>query len=497
MPNFSFENQWTQAHAVYNRSINVIAVDQNIPLKREDVLVHGKKIASHLKKIDKSKRIFDFFKAQNSFLNSGEVAKVTTHTDKIQDAVSLSLKNAKRQMAWHDSECAPRFLKEALLNIVSEVEKKANQLRNAQNSKQIVANVRLLSAADVRSYSNVDAKQLSGFVVEVKMGLPDKMHDELVIGNEGLSLAIIQEKAEEVVAVYSAKALTEVEFMHLNALEWRGLEAEANVNLVRITNEAGDACVTAIVEQWNQYAKGRKELTKLKLRCYKKIGLGVLSLGASMGTAVASWGTAAPVYLKIVKEIVGIALALKKLAQEADPLAVALHSRIERLKKELEDGIADNPTNTARELLSSLGMPFLKSCGAAEQERLELSGKTQAVLEKARELTEKLNKGLQQVDHMEAMLAILTSKQDKMKKQLVSVRVCNSNLIEKASAVVRAHTGHMALVKESGVCIEAYKTAQGHKSNIKTLKASTKNQQLVSELHSAAVNMLTLVKDLA
>jgi hypothetical protein len=269
------------------------------------------------------------------------------------------------------------------------------------------------------------------------------------------------------------------------------------VNLVRITNEAGDACVTAIVEQWNQYAKGRKELTKLKLRCYKKIGLGVLSLGASMGTAVASWGTAAPVYLKIVKEIVGIALALKKLAQEADPLAVALHSRIERLKKELEDGIADNPTNTARELLSSLGMPFLKSCGAAEQERLELSGKTQAVLEKARELTEKLNKGLQQVDHMEAMLAILTSKQDKMKKQLVSVRVCNSNLIEKASAVVRAHTGHMALVKESGVCIEAYKTAQGHKSNIKTLKASTKNQQLVRELHSAAVNMLTLVKDLA
>ena len=234
----------------------------------------------------------------------------------------------------------------------------------------------------------------------------------------------------------------------------------------------------------------------MRIKCAKKIAFGVLSLSAGAVAAVASFGTAVIVYGKMIKDLVSIALTIKKLAQSADAAAADVQKKVVVISKALEDGTAASPKANAKELLSILGVPFLKSCKAAEDDMTKLLGKTHQVRDKAKELLGGAENGMNQLTHMEHFITkkLGVEKSHKL-KTLQKLRIANAELIDKAASVLSAHEVHMELYNAAKTAVDAYKKAQS--SSFSIIRGAVNSANEANALKGAVDNLAKIAGALA
>ncbi|TLP67117.1 hypothetical protein FEE96_07150 [Parasedimentitalea maritima] len=494
MPKTDFQKQWVRALTGYDNCIKQILDNDAFGLKAKDVSISSK-IGNHLKGLDDASGMVDWFDKETAFSKSNEIPALMRRIGVIQGELKKSAKKAK--LAWYEGGEAPGDLADSISDILVSIEARRKRLIKAQTTQETVANVALLTKAEVRQYSNVNPAKVSSFVVEVEMKLPSDLLDDLVKGVEGVSLATMQRVAEaEISKKYKKKALDEVEFVHLNVLEWDGLETLANKNLQQFTSKAGDDCVKAIENHWKNLLKGRDALKAMRIKCAKKIAFGVLSLSAGAVACVASFGTAVIVYGKMIKDLVGIALTIKKLAQSADAAAADVQKKVAAISKALEAKTAASPSANAKELLSILGVPFLKSCKAAEDDMTKLLAKTHQVRDKAKELLGGAESGMNQLTHMEHLITkkLGVEKSDKL-KTLQKLRIANAELIEKAVSVLSAHELHMELYNAAETAVDAYKEAQS--SSFPIIRGAVNSANEANALKGAVDNLAKIAGALA
>lgn len=478
----------------YDKCVSQILDNDAFGLKAKDVTISSK-IGNHLKGLDDSSGVVDWFDKEAAFSKSSEIPAVMRRIGVIQGVLKKSAKKAK--LAWPEGGEAPGDFADAVLDILAGIETRRKRLIKAQTTQETVVSVALLSKAEVRQFSNVNPAKVSDFIVEVEMKLPSDLLDDLVKGIEGVSLATMQRVAEaEIAKKYKKKALEEVQFVHLNVLEWDGLEALASKNLQQYTSKAGDDCVRAIENHWKNLLKGRDALKAMRIKCAKKIAFGVLSLSAGAVACVASFGTAVIVYGKMIKDLVGIALTIKKLAQSADAAAADVQKKVAAISKTLDEGTAASPSANAKELLSILGVPFLKSCKAAEEDMTKLLAKTHQVRNKAKELLSGAESGMNQLTHMEHLITkkLGVEKSDKL-KTLQKLRVANAELIDKAVSVLSAHEVHMELYNAAETAVDAYKEAQS--SNFSIIRGAVNSANEANALKGAIDNLAKVAGALA
>jgi|GEM_PF-6853006 len=488
MPKTAFANQWQRAMADYAAGVKLLTDNGALGLKAKDVAIKTS-IEKHARGLDNASGLIDWFDKEIAFSKSGEVPALMRRVGVVQATVTKACKKAR--LAFLEGTEAPANLIDAASTLLAEIEKKRKSLIKARTDKVTVATVALLTKADIRAYRNVDPAKVGAFVVEVEMRLPPDLLDDLAAGVEGVGLATFHDEVQKVInSKYKRQALNEVEFVHLNVLDFSNLENLANANLRRLSDKAGDDCIKAIEKRWATLARGRDALKSMRISCAKKITYGILSLSAVAVAGVASFGAAAVLYAKIIKDLVTIALEIKKLAQSAESAAKDVQKKLLVVEKALLDGTVANSSSTAQELLSILGVPFLKTCKAAEDDTTKLLAKTVQLRREATNLLGKAETGLKQLDHMERVIGKLGQKDSAKLKTLAKLRDGNQTLIEKTQSVLTAHQGHMDLVDEAERAIKEFKAAQN--PNLKTLRNAVDSYKEASGAKTACDNLAAL-----
>lgn len=387
----------------------------------------GPLVGAATKRLDKiTVDLESAFKLQVAAVNAAK-QKADTAADAANKTAAASAKAAKKQAptpivipppvlaGFAAGTAAPANCKASLLSLCEEIRKYRDGLLKAAGTTQSVAFVKLLPPAELPTEIKkvFDTKALNRYVVEVEMALPKPVLDDLVAGVEGVSLATMQAIAETATKDYRKKALTDLEFIRINVAEFPTLQDTYDKALQKHTTDAANAAAKAVDAHWDKLAKASKAFEKIQVKAGATYVLGALSLAASVVTLVASFGTAVPAYISLVKSAASIASTLYSLAKSIEKTAEDVSERVADLCEELEDELEAGAKLQAREVLDTLGVPFMRGCKAALGSIELLQAKLHEVETEARELMAVVNAGLSQ---LEVAVAIPDkAKQDKIK----------------------------------------------------------------------------------
>jgi hypothetical protein len=222
------------------------------------------------------------------------------------------------------------------------------------------------------------------------------------------------------------------------------------------TEAAGDDAEKAIQAHWNLLAGAHDELKSTKRNCEKSIAFGVVNLTASALAIAASFGTAAPAYVKLLTSLGGIVSNVLTLCKSADSAATDLTKTIAQLQKELKEKTSKLGAVkiVASEVASILGMPFLNTCESGEAKAKVLSGKCAELDENVKDMMGEAEEGLKFLALMEKTASMSTAKKVK------DLQTDHGKLMEKITNLLSAELPYFDLVEDAKKTIEAYKVAK-------------------------------------
>ena len=130
--------------------------------------------------------------------------------------------------------------------------------------------------------------------------------------------------------------------------------------LQEFADHIGTTAATSIVKLFENYKQGKKELSKFRITCAKKIVFNTIVIGAATGIAAASHAVLAPpAIIQIVRSAADLAHQCVKLATPAQGAAQMVYAEIKVLDKLLVDGKTKKGMAVTLEAASSLlGLPL-------------------------------------------------------------------------------------------------------------------------------------------
>ena len=491
MPKTAYLMQWKKMTATYNRAAATLAENLGI---EPSLLELKANFTKHLTKIDTARNFRDQLAAMEAYRKSKHHPMLAKDVDAANGQIVLAL--AARRQAKMDGMEAPTELMAAFKVLDKKVRATERRLVKASQVEQEVANVRLLPPDLLGGLRHVDVPALAAFLVTVKMKLPQEVLDDLVVGVEGVSLAAMQKAAEDAVEPYRLKALADVTAADSRALDWKSVQAATQAQLERHTLDAGRAAEEEVQSYWKQLAKGREALRTMRVEFGTDVVTGSLSIATSVVAIAASWGTFVPAYAKLAKDVAGLAMGIFTTVRGADGVAENLKEKIEVLREALADGTAANPDKDAKELLTILGAPFIKSCAAAQKDADTLSAKTTEVYDEAKELLEAVEVGLDKLESMRGELGGAAGAEEVAERPKTIDKLCKENekLLDETRGLLTSHQEYLKVFAKAEKAIGEYRKAREYRFEAAALRyKQTKKAETIKTAANNAVKLVGLL----
>ncbi len=192
----------------------------------------------------------------------------------------------------------------------------------------------------------------------------------------------------------------------------------------------------AAQKAWEDVKTTKAEYRKYQIKAGVDLALDSLSLaGGVIGTAGAvatgGWGLIVSLY-GVIKTLISVAMKVYKLAIDADKMQKRVTTGLKKVQKSYDRKRKElsGAKDTGKAFINSiLGADFIPSLTSVKADNDQYKSKIQGVDVGAHKLAQKLNQVLAQIDKIEAMPEVKTSK--KMKPVIKKLRSATANLIDK------------------------------------------------------------------
>ncbi|HNH48476.1 MAG TPA: hypothetical protein PKY30_15655, partial [Myxococcota bacterium] len=235
MPKTAYLPEWKKIAATYNSAASSLADSLGTS---PDLLELKADFSGLLSKIDGARNFRSRLAAIEAYRKSKQHAELSRNMATVEAQIALGVASGKSSPEGAE---APARLLKTFAVLDKKIRSGERKLIKASQVEQEVANVRLLPPDALGGLRHVDVAALTAFLVTVKIKLPQEVLDDLAVGVEGVSLASMQQAAEDAVEPYRAKALAEVTAADSQALDWKAVQASTQALLERYTNEAAVA----------------------------------------------------------------------------------------------------------------------------------------------------------------------------------------------------------------------------------------------------------------